>query len=168
MSTCRFHVFWTIKLYKITKMVRAFWLVKNLCFIVPENKLFCKSNRPQMGLRAWDVGRTLEKLVKHSPSDRDLQAFLLYLPTSRVGYRVGKPIKSGVYCLNMPYNLIFLIIELCFSVNTIAFLYYMWQLTTMWQHIKKSNQNSPRNTSRLIFLCKMPQQLYLPKVIVFS
>ena len=57
-----------------------------------------------MGLRAWDVGRTLEKVVKHSPSDRDLQAFLLYLPTSRVGYRVGKPIKSGVYCLNMPYN----------------------------------------------------------------
>ena len=70
----------------------------------------------------------LEKVVKHSPSDRDLQAFLLYLPTSCVGYRVGKPIKSGVYCLNMPYNLIFLIIELCFSVNTIAFLYYMWQL----------------------------------------
>ena len=135
--------------------------------LVENFKLFCKSNRPQMGLRAWDVGRTLEKVVKHSPSDRDLQAFLLYLPTSRVGYRVGKPIKNGVYCLNMPYNLIFLIIELCFSVNTIAFLYYMWQLTTMWQHIKKSNQNSPRNTSRLIFLCKMPQQLYLPKVIVF-
>lgn len=85
--------------------------------LVENVKLFCKSNRPQMGL--------LEKVVKHSPSDRDLQAFLLYLPTSRVGYRVGKPIKSGVYCLNMPYNLIFLIIELCFSVNTIAFLYYM-------------------------------------------
>ena len=81
-----------------------------------------------MGLRAWDVGRTLEKLVKHSPSDRYFTSFSPVSPNIPRGLSRRKPIKSGVYCLNMPYNLIFLIIELCFSVNTIAFLYYMWQL----------------------------------------
>ena len=50
-----------------------------------------------MGLPAcyptWDAGRTLEKLVNHSPLTRDLQAFL---PTSRVGYHAGKPIERSI------------------------------------------------------------------------
>ena len=72
---------------KITKIVRAFWLLKNLWFycagklIVLYLKLFYKSNRPHFlwvyqrrrgnPLRS-DVGRTLEMLVNHSPSARDL------------------------------------------------------------------------------------------------
>ena len=52
-------------------------------------------------ITTWDVGRTLEKLVNHSPSARDLQAFSRVLPTSRVGYHTGKPIESVVYCLNI-------------------------------------------------------------------
>ena len=54
--------------------------------LIENLKLFYKSNRPHF----------------HSPSARDLQAFLRFsrvLPTSRVGYHAGKPIESVVYCL---------------------------------------------------------------------
>ena len=39
---------------------------------------------------------TLEKLVNHSPSARELHV----LPTSRVIYHASKPMESVVYCLN--------------------------------------------------------------------
>ena len=44
----------------------------------------------------WDVGRTLEKLVNHSPSTHDLQAFLVFSQhpawvITHVGY---KPIEN--------------------------------------------------------------------------
>ena len=44
-----------------------------------------------------DVRRRQEKLVSHSPSARDLQAFQV-LPTSQVGYDAVKPMESVVYC----------------------------------------------------------------------
>ena len=45
-------------------------------------------------------GRTLEKFVNHTPAARDLQTFLVFFQTSRVGYYPYKPIESVVYCLN--------------------------------------------------------------------
>ena len=48
----------------------------------------------------WDVERTLEKLVNHSPNGSWFTSFSRVLPTSRVVYCVGKPIERVVYCLN--------------------------------------------------------------------
>ena len=75
-------------LYKITKIVRAFWLVKNLWFIVPVNS----------HLGCWE--NTRKANLNHSPSAREVSSFSRVLPTSRVGYHAGKPIESLVYCLN--------------------------------------------------------------------
>ena len=44
--------------YKITKIVRAFWLVKNQWFIF--------------------AGKLIENLLNHSSSARDLQHFLVF------------------------------------------------------------------------------------------
>ena len=65
--------------------------------LIENLKSFYKSNR----YHTWDVGRTLEKLVNHSPSACDLQAFLVFSQhLAYVGYHAGKPIESVVYCLN--------------------------------------------------------------------
>ena len=53
-------------------------------------KLFYESNRPHflaMVLPTWDVGRTREKPVNHSPNSR-------VLPTSQVGKPIAR--KCGV------------------------------------------------------------------------
>ena len=62
--------------------MRAFWLVNQLWVIVPVNprknrassELLYKSNKPQV---SWDVGRTLEEFVNHSPAARGLQILLV-------------------------------------------------------------------------------------------
>ena len=67
--------FSVIVLYKIAKIVRAFWLVKNLWFIVPEThrklkhalKLFYKSNRPHF-LLAYRSDNPLRMLGEHEKS----------------------------------------------------------------------------------------------------
>ena len=58
-----------------------------------------------MGLPAqqttWDVGRTLEKLVTHSPDGSLFTSFSRVLPTFRVVYCAGKPTERVVYCLTI-------------------------------------------------------------------
>ena len=87
--------------YKISKIVRAFWLVKNLWFIVPVNS-FYKIDRPHF-LRVYrrdnHLGRwenTL-KACKSLAFSSWFTSFSRVLPTSRVGYHAGKPIESVVY-----------------------------------------------------------------------
>lgn len=58
-----------------------------------------------MGLPAqqstWDIGRRHSKSLSVTrPTVRDLQGFFLALPTFRVVYCNGKPMKTDVYCLN--------------------------------------------------------------------
>ena len=48
----------------------------------------------------WDVGRTLENLVNHSPAARDLQAFLVFSQHPAWVYHAGKLIVEVFYCLN--------------------------------------------------------------------
>ena len=66
--------------YKITKLVCAFWLVKNPWFLGcwENTQKACKS----LALGLW------------------FTSFSRVLPTSRVFYHAGKPIESVVYCLN--------------------------------------------------------------------
>ena len=58
--------------YTITKSMRALWLVNQLWFIVPVNPW---KNRASS---EWNVGRTLEEFVNHSPAARDLQILLVF------------------------------------------------------------------------------------------
>lgn len=72
--------------------MRTFRLVKNLCAIMPGKlgkngsflQLSYKSNRSHFQRvyrrykSTWDVRRTLQKLVDHSPPVLDLEAFLVY------------------------------------------------------------------------------------------
>ena len=52
----------------------------------------------------WDVRRTLEKLVNHSPAARDLQAFLVFSQHLAWVYHAGKRIEKVFYCLNRTQN----------------------------------------------------------------
>ena len=96
------HLAWFISFYKITKSMRALWLVNQLWVIVPVNprknrassELLYKSNRPKVSMgyltnrpqvsmgykliNHWDVGRTLEEFVNHSPATRSLQILLVF------------------------------------------------------------------------------------------
>ena len=63
------------------------------------SELLYKSNRAQVSMVyrhdkpcTWDVGRTLEEFVNHSPVARDLQILLMLVPTSRLVYQ---PINHG-------------------------------------------------------------------------
>ena len=59
-----------IAIYKMTKIVGAFWLVKNLWFIVPVNSIenvFYKSNRPHY-LWVYQRDNPLWMLEEHSKS----------------------------------------------------------------------------------------------------
>ena len=47
----------------------------------------------------WDVERTREKLVNHSPTARDLQAFLVFSQHPKWGFHAGKLICKGVLLL---------------------------------------------------------------------
>ena len=87
--------------YITTKSMRALWLVNQLWVIVPVNprkhcassELLYTRNRPQVsmgyGLKTtWDVGKTLEEFVNHSPAARDVRILNSHvLPTSSVFYQ---------------------------------------------------------------------------------
>jgi len=77
-----------INIYTIIKLMRALWLVNQVCFIVPVNpwkfrassELLYKSNRPQVFMVHRPINylwRTLEEFVNHSPAARDLQILLV-------------------------------------------------------------------------------------------
>ena len=72
--------------YKISKMVRALWLVKNLWFIVPVN--------------SWKLSFTLSYFIKAFCFGLWFTSSFRVLPTPRVGYHAGKPIENVVYCLS--------------------------------------------------------------------
>ena len=77
--------------------MHEFSLVNQLWVIVPVNpwknrvssELLYLSNRPHF----------LEKFVNHEPAACDLQTFLVFSQTSRVGYYPYKPTESVVCCL---------------------------------------------------------------------
>ena len=97
--------FWLVKgdaycnlpFYKITNIVRVFWLVKKLWFIEPINSYFMKAidhtfcgfTGVMTHLGCWENTRNACKSL-----------FSRVLPKSRVGYHAGKPIESVVYCFN--------------------------------------------------------------------
>ena len=83
--------------YKITKIVRVFWLVKKLWFIEPINSYFMKAidhnfcgfTGVMTHLGCWENTRKACKSL-----------FSCVLPKFRVGYHAGKPIERVVYCLS--------------------------------------------------------------------
>ena len=71
--------------------MRALWLVNQLWVIVIINprkirassELLYKNNRPQVSvgyrlINHWDVGKTLEEFVNHSPAARGLRILLVF------------------------------------------------------------------------------------------
>ena len=54
-----------------------------------------------------DFGRTLEKLVNHSPAARDLQAFLVFSQHPAWVYHAGKLIEKVFYCNKEAFLLVF-------------------------------------------------------------
>ena len=82
--------------------------VKLACFMCEKtHKFFFKTNF-QVSINyssyrcnkpTWDVGRTVPKLVNHSPPARDSQAFLLFSQHPTWAYYAGKATLNAVYCL---------------------------------------------------------------------
>ena len=94
-----------IVIYKITKIVRAFWLVKNLLFIVPvypQKTYFTKAidhtfsgfTGVMTHLGCWENTQKACKSLAFGSSLTWFTSFSRDLPTSRVGYYAGKPIES--------------------------------------------------------------------------
>ena len=101
--TSIYRLFIIIVIYKITKIVGTFWLVKNLWFIVAVNSLkaidhtFYGFTGVITNLGCWENTR---KACQSLAEGEWFTSFSSVLPTSQVGYHAGKPMESVVYCFN--------------------------------------------------------------------
>ena len=86
--------------YKITKIVRAFWLVKTLCFIVPV-KLFYKSNRPHFlwVYKVWSIAsfKFISASVLHIPFEH---AYDVNKTIPRVSFELSNLRKTSPKCIH--------------------------------------------------------------------
>ena len=96
-----------VSVYKITKIVRAFWLLKThslLCrltlsnFIKAIDHAFDGFTGVISHLGCWE---NTKKACKSLAFGSCFTSFSRVLPTSRVVYHACKPIESVVYCLNI-------------------------------------------------------------------